>query len=203
MSDFHYPVPPETAPFAKRPAFIQALARFSLERLGWRITGQLPAHSKMIIIGVPHTSGLDYVLAMLTVLALDIKLRYMMKKEAFVWPLSILFRALGGIAIDRSRAQSYVEQISLWIENNDKAWIALTPEGTRQRIAHWKTGFLRIAYKANIPILIIGLNARNKEIVFSDVVYAKSDSKDSMQEEAKDLKARTDKMFTGIKPENQ
>ena len=35
---------------------------------------------------------------------------------------------------------------------NERLWVAITPEGTRSRTAHWKSGFYRIALAAGLPI---------------------------------------------------
>ena len=48
--------------------------------------------------------------------------------------------------------------------NSDKLVLAISPEGTRKIVAKWKTGFYHIARKAGVPILLLKLDYKNKEI---------------------------------------
>ena len=73
-----------------------------IKGLGWTIHGKLPDKKQIILIGGPHTSNWDMPLALGTMLALGVKFSWMMKKEAFFWPLGVLWKRLGGIPIDRS-----------------------------------------------------------------------------------------------------
>jgi 1-acyl-sn-glycerol-3-phosphate acyltransferase len=51
----------------------------------------------------------------------------------------------------------------------DRFQLAITPEGTRKRVTEWKRGFYYIADKAQVPIVLIGLDYKNKVISFLDV----------------------------------
>ena len=52
---------------------------------------------------------------------------------------------------------------------------ALSPEGTRKRVEKLKTGFYFIARKANVPIIMVGLDYKNKSVVISDPLYTTAD----------------------------
>ena len=69
----------------------RATGKLLLRLLGWRIEGDLPAVPKAVFAVAPHTSNWDFIIAMGTVLALGIKVSYLMKKEAFFWPFKILY----------------------------------------------------------------------------------------------------------------
>jgi 1-acyl-sn-glycerol-3-phosphate acyltransferase len=45
--------------------------------------------------------------------------------------------------------------------------LALAPEGTRKKVDKWKTGFYKIAHKANVPIVMAGLDYGSKTVFFS------------------------------------
>jgi 1-acyl-sn-glycerol-3-phosphate acyltransferase len=47
----------------------------------------------------------------------------------------------------------------------DKFQLCITPEGTRSPNPDWKKGFYYIALKADIPILLYGVDYEKKEIV--------------------------------------
>ncbi len=57
----------------------------------------------------------------------------------------------------------------------DEFRIALSPEGTRQRVEKFKTGFYYIAKKANVPIIMFTLNFKSKEILISKPFYTTDD----------------------------
>ena len=64
------------------------IGTFILKIMGWKITGQFPHEKKIIIIGAPHTSNWDFIIAMSAVMSLRLKFKFMMKKQAFFWPFS-------------------------------------------------------------------------------------------------------------------
>lgn len=141
------------------------LGRSLLGAMGWRIQGELPNHPKLVVAVGPHTSNWDFVIAMGVVLALGVRVNYLMKKEAFLWPLAGLFRWLGGIPIDRSNASNTVDQIVGHYRNSPHLWLAITPEGTRRRVEQWRTGFLRIAAGAEVPVLVAAWDYSQKAFV--------------------------------------
>ena len=42
--------------------------------------------------------------------------------------------------------------------------LGISPEGTRQKVKKWKTGFYYIALESRVPILLAGLDYKKKEI---------------------------------------
>jgi len=140
-----------------------------LKIIGWKVKGKLPDEKKLIVLGVPHTSNWDLILAMSSMLSVGLKFSWMMKKEAFFWPMGPFWRSLGGIPIDRSRKTNKAEQISEWFSSNENVWLGITPEGTRSKVESFRKGYLKIAYAANVPVFIIGLHAPTKEITLDKV----------------------------------
>jgi len=52
-----------------------------LKSIGWTLTGELPNLKKAIIIGGPHTSNWDFILAMASMLSVGLKFSWIMKKS--------------------------------------------------------------------------------------------------------------------------
>ena len=169
-----------------------------LKLLGWKIVGKLPDEKKFVMLGAPHTSNWDFILAMSSMLAVGLKFSYMMKKEAFTWPLGPIWKAMGGVPIDRSKKTDITTQMAEWFEANEKACLAITPEGTRSKVSQFKKGYLRIAYAANVPVFIIGINGATKEIILDKLFNLTYDT----ETDNKRIKAYYDKNFIGINPEN-
>jgi 1-acyl-sn-glycerol-3-phosphate acyltransferase len=105
------------------------IGTFILRIMGWKITGQFPHEKKIIIIGAPHTSNWDFIIAMSAVMSLRLKFKFMMKKQAFFWPFSSFWKYLGGVPIDRSKKNDITIQMSEWFNSQDNAYLGLTPEG--------------------------------------------------------------------------
>ena len=60
--------------------------------------------------------------------------------------------------------------------------LALAPEGTRSPIFPWKTGFLAIAYYANVPVLLIGFDFKNKDVVIGPLFTPSGDTSAHMKQ---------------------
>jgi 1-acyl-sn-glycerol-3-phosphate acyltransferase len=178
-------------------AFTRWIGRLILKMMGWKITGQLPDKKQIIIIGAPHTSNWDFTLAMGAMLAVGLRFSWMMKKEAFFWPLGGLWKAMGGIPIDRGGDTDIVAQISEYFQNNDNVWIGLTPEGTRSKVETFKKGYLRMSYGTGVPLFIIGINGPTKEVVLDKLWETTGD----LEQDNVAIKAYFDANFTGIRPE--
>lgn len=48
-------------------------------------------------------------------------------------------------------------------EQNDELVVVIAPEGNRQRVERWKTGFYRVAYGAGVPVVLGFLDFAKKE----------------------------------------
>jgi len=137
--------------------------------MGWKPLGEFPYHlKKYVIIVAPHTSGWDFVIGVLFRKSLRLeKARYLGKKELFDPPFGFLFRWLGGYPVDRGQNKNMVEEVVKIFDSHDEFGIALSPEGTRTKVDKLRTGFYNIARKANVPIVMVGLDFEQKRVILS------------------------------------
>jgi len=168
-----------------------------LGALGWTIVGKLPNLKKAIIIGGPHTSNWDLILAMSSMLSVGLKFSWMMKKQAFFWPVGGLWKALGGIPIDRGADIDVVGQVADFFAAHDTVWLGLTPEGTRSKVEHYKTGYLRMAKAAGVPLFIVGVDGKTKRVVL-DRLW---DPAGEIDDENAAIKAYIETQFSGVRPD--
>ena len=168
-----------------------------LNLMGWKITGSFPEEPKVVFIGLPHTSNWDLILALSAMQAAGLRCSWMMKKEAFFWPLGGLFKKMGGVPIDRKARSDVTTQMADWFAANEKAYLGLTPEGTRSKVETLKKGYLRIAYAAKVPVFLIAVDGKNKAIVLDRVWPLTGD----IERDNADIKAYYDKNYVGIRPE--
>lgn len=178
--------------------FTRWLGRLILRLLGWKITGTIPNESKLVVIGAPHTSNWDFILTLSMIMALGLKMSFFMKEEAFFWPMKGFFMKMGGIPINRGKAGAVMKESIEWFKSSDKAWVAITPEGTRGKVDSWKSGFVRIAHGAGVPILIVGVKGPQKQLVFEKLVIAT----DKFKEQAEELRQYMSEHYQGIRLEH-
>ena len=119
---------------------------------------------KCVIVGAPHTSNWDFIYGKLFYGLTGKKVNFLMKKEWFFFPLGLLFKAMGGIPVDRGRNTSLPDQLAERFRRSGQLNLAITPEATRKANPDWKKGFYYIALKAKVPILLIGIDYPTKTI---------------------------------------
>jgi 1-acyl-sn-glycerol-3-phosphate acyltransferase len=148
-------------------SLMTTFARWLMKRVGWRIAGALPDIPRMIVIVAPHTSNWDLPVGLLCAFAVDVfrgwQFGFMMKESVFRWPIGGLMRRLGGIPIDRAAAHAAVDQMTRTIRSHDRFLLVITPEGTRKRTAHWKSGFYHMAVRAGVPVVPTALDYGRRE----------------------------------------
>lgn len=133
--------------------------------MGWKLKGKIaPDIKKCIIVGAPHTSNYDFLLAMAGFYKMKLPIKYLIKKEWLNFkPLSKIFRNSGAIGIDRSKTGTMVDSLAeLIISSGENMAIMISPEGTRKLNHCWKTGFYYTALKAQVPIVLSYLDYKTK-----------------------------------------
>ena len=155
---------------------MRSAARGVLRLFGWRIAGQLPNVPRLVIIVAPHRSNWDWVIGMLAILAMGIRVHWLGKHSLFRPGTHRLFRWLGGTPVDRRAAGTVVEQAAARVREADQFLLALAPEGTRQRVERFKTGFYRIARAADVPILPIYFDYPSRTIGLMEIFHPTTDS---------------------------
>lgn len=107
--------------------------------LGWKTNVTVPNYDKCVICAAPHTTNMDLFIGKLFYGAIGRKTSFMMKKEWFFFPLGILFKAVGGIPVNRGRKSSLVEQmaevfakdLSFILQSLPKEPVNATPTGKK------------------------------------------------------------------------
>lgn len=191
------PTLPDSAPSFGGP-LSRAFGRLMLRCVGMKLGGTVPDVPKAILLGAPHTTNWDLLLAMGMRYALGLRYNWMMKAEAFFFPFGGMFKAMGGVPIDRKAANGVVGQMEEWFNANEKAWIGITPEGTRSKVSTYKKGYLRIAYATGVPVFVVGVDRESRTLVFDQIMELTGDI------EADNTRIRDfiRSKYTGLKPEN-
>jgi len=175
----------------------RGLSKLILRLMGWQIAGAFPKEKKLVFIGCPHTSNWDLILALSAMQSVGLKASWMMKKEAFFWPLGGLWKKLGGVPIDRKAKNDITTQMAEWFGKQDKAYLGITPEGTRAKVQQLKKGYLRIAYAAKVPVFLVAIDAIKKEVVLDKLWPLTGD----IDTDNRAIKQYYDENYVGIRPE--
>lgn len=134
-----------------------------------------------VMVGAPHTSNWDFIYFLAAFDIMKIPVKFTIKKEWLKFPISLVMKPLGAVGIDRKPKTPGAEKLSMvdamanmLIENKNMA-IVVTPEGTRKAVKKWKTGFYRVALKANVPIALGYMDYAKKEAGVGKIVYPTGD----------------------------
>ena len=166
------------------------------KHLGWKKEVTVDVPGKYIICLAPHTSNWDLFLGQLYAHAEGMKCNFLMKKEWFFWPLGPIFRKMGGIPVWRSKHTSMTDNLAAEAKKRDRFVLCITPEGTRSLNPDWKKGFYFIAQKADIPILLYGIDYQRRLIQCTRQIIPSGD----VDKDMRDIKLYF-KDFKGKKPE--
>jgi len=145
-------------------AIVRLIGKTGLGLFGWRFVGQLPNFRQYVITVAPHTSNWDWVIAMLTIMALGVRVSWLGKGRLFRGPFKWFFTALNGLPVNRDAPGDLVEQITERFASGEPLILGLAPEGTRSEVNRFRSGYYRIARAAGIPVVPAYLNYPDKII---------------------------------------
>ena len=129
---------------------MKTVATFILNRiLGWKVENGFPkAPKKYIIIAAPHTSWMDFPIAILARVSEGTMVHFIGKGSLF-------------------KCNKLVDAVIDLFNSKEEFRLALSPEGTRKKVTTWKTGFYYIAKGANVPVVMAAFDFENKKLKIS------------------------------------
>lgn len=152
--------------------------------LGWKFKDEVPKNLRsFVFLGAPHTSNSDFIYAMAVSYLMKRNACFVIKKEWMKFPLSIFFKSVGAIGVDRNVAKedktvSYTDLMANLFKQYPEIVLMIAPEGTRSPNPHWRTGFYYIAQKAGVPLVLGYANFKTKEAGLGPVIYPENFEKD-------------------------
>ncbi|MBD5246177.1 MAG: acyltransferase [Barnesiella sp.] len=169
-----------------------------LKLFGWSVTVSVPDYPKAIICVAPHTSNWDFILGKLAYASVGRHGGFLMKESWFFWPLGPIFRSIGGVPVPR-RKKNY-SLVNLLIERfrtEKHLVLAITPEGTRKPTSRWHTGFLEIARRANVPLILAAIDFGSRQVLLEKEFHPSGNNEEDLREIKKYYS-----QFTGKHPAN-
>jgi 1-acyl-sn-glycerol-3-phosphate acyltransferase len=174
-------------------ALTRALAGGVLRLARWRIEGEVPDEPKLVLVGAPHTTNLDFVLTKLVAGALGVRLSWVGKKSLFPGPVARIARGLGGIPVDRASSEGFVAEMAAELRRRERFYLALMPAGSRSTPDSWRSGFWYIARDAGVPMLLVAFDWGRRTIRLGPLLHARPDA--SYDEEVARIRA----CFDGVR----
>ena len=141
---------------------IKQLATLSLRLAGWTVDNRFPEHDKYVLVAAFHTSNWDFIYGILAKWSTRQRLHWVAKHTLFRGPFGPLFRAMGGIPVDRRVRHGFIDKMVDQFNSRDELKLTILPEGTRSYVDFWKTGFYYIAVQAKVPIALGYFDYPNK-----------------------------------------
>ena len=163
-----------------------ALARWLLRQWGWRVQFEgLPAQQGVLVV-YPHTSNWDFVVLVLVKWVLGVPVRFWGKDALFRIPLfGRWLRWLGGVPVARTSSRGVVgqavDQFAQARAQDGYFWLALAPEGTRKLIPGWRSGFYLTALKAGVPLGLVRLDYRQREVRVVDFMHLSGNEEEDFE----------------------
>ena len=86
----------------------KAISKALLRLAGWKLGPVVEDVPKCVICVAPHTSNWDFIVGKLFYTSIGRNASFLIKKEWFFFPLGLIFKAVGGIPVNRGRKSSLV-----------------------------------------------------------------------------------------------
>jgi 1-acyl-sn-glycerol-3-phosphate acyltransferase len=143
---------------------------------GWQVHPDPDLYPKMVLVAAPHTSNWDLPYTLATAFKYDIPISWVGKKTIFKWPFGNMMRALGGVSVDRSKRADTVQQLADAIKAApNRIFLVIAPEGTRDVVKDWKSGFYHIAVAAGVPIGLAFVDYKRKVTGIGKTIWPSGD----------------------------
>lgn len=156
------PALPPSLPQRPYPALVRALGWAVLRVLGVRLSGGFADTPRTVLVGWPHTSNLDGIVALAGVAVCGLRPAIAAKRSLFRFGAGAILRAFGGLAVRRDTPGGVVGHTTAALREAERdgrpLLFAIAPEGTRARGTGWKSGWHRVAAGAGVPVSVLAFD---------------------------------------------
>ena len=150
----------------------RTLGKAIVRLFGWRVEGEIPNREQFVVLVAPHTTGWDFPICLVTLIAIGVRVSWLGVDWMFRYPL---MRMMGGVPVDREARLGVVPQSIETFKKRRQYILGLSPEGSRKKVVPWKTGFYHIAMGAEVPILMVVIDQQAKNITVGPTIEPSGD----------------------------
>ena len=141
----------------------------------WRVEGEVCQSPKFVFVMAPHTSWWDFTTNFGVLLALGLHASWFIANKYAKGVVGKLLAYVGAVPVVRNERSDMVTQMADKFHASEKFVLAIFPEGTRQPVPRWKTGFWHIAKKAQVPVQLVAVDYAKRATVFGPVLELSDD----------------------------
>lgn len=142
-----------------------------LRLLGWQLVGEMPPIKKSVIVVAPHTSYFDAIIGKLVLRSYGVPHRLLAKKELFFFPMNIVMRCLGAVPIRRVKGKNSIFMVAKMLREADSLHVVICPEGGFKPTENWHIGFLMMAKRAEVPVVVAFIDYKERKAGIKTVIY--------------------------------
>ena len=148
-----------------------------LRLIGWKRVGEFPKDvKKSIVVMAPHTAYSDAVIGKLILRAFGLPHLLLGKKELFRFPFAPVMRLLGIVPIRGLKNDNSVLKAVRLLKENESMHLVICPEAGFAPTDHWNPGFLAMARRAGVPVVIGFMDYKKREGGFKGIITDIDDS---------------------------
>ncbi|MEL7219964.1 MAG: 1-acyl-sn-glycerol-3-phosphate acyltransferase, partial [Bacteroidota bacterium] len=103
------------------------LASWYMRLAGLKLVAPHPLPAKCVVAAAPHTSNWDFPIGPCVRNLMDVEIGFVGKSSLFTWPLGPIMRWLGGVPVDRSKRNNFVEAVADIFAQRDVFRLTLAP----------------------------------------------------------------------------
>ena len=117
---------------------------------------------KLLMVAAPHTSNWDLVFTFASYWKLGLYPNFMIYDRVTKGLVGYFFRKAGAMGVYKNERTSVVDYVVNRYNEHINMSLVITPEGSKDRVDKWKTGFFHIAKEAEVPLCLGHLNYKTK-----------------------------------------
>lgn len=151
-----------------------------LNLAGWQVDMPPPPAPRTLLLLYPHTSYWDFVIAILVKWSIGWPANWIAKHSVFRGPLAPMLRSWGGIPVNRRAPGGFVREVTGKLLARETVILVIAPEGTRRYQSHWKSGFLKIARAADMPVGLMAIDFRTRSVRIREYLWLSGDDEQDM-----------------------
>lgn len=157
-------------------------ARLLLRLFGWKINGEFPNMQKSVVIFAPHTSYWDALFGKLFLMTTKTNHIFLVKKTFFYFPMNIFLKWYSAIPVQGVKGKNAIFEAVDILKEQESVHLIISPEGAMAKRKKWNRGFLYMAQKAQVPIVVGYMDYRKKETGIKGYIEDVSDEKSVMKQ---------------------
>ena len=147
--------------FSYHPA-LQICTHVNARDIGQHLVGKIDPS----ITARPEFSNLE-----LGFCELGIKYTFLSKKELFFFPMNLVMKKFGSIAVRGVKGKNAIYQVVDILNQTDELNVVISPEGRISKVNDWNKGFYYMAVKANVPVVVGYLDYEKKQMGIKGSIY--------------------------------